>query len=79
MNFDSYRTIAGISVALTGFIGVILVLQHRDRSLSRLNLSTILGTSLGAMMFSFIPDFLGNFLSADTTWRVACGSFCPFQ
>jgi hypothetical protein len=75
VNFDSYRTIADISVALTGFIGIILVLQHKDRSFSRLGLSTILGTSFGAMMFSFVPDFLGNFLSADIAWRVACGSF----
>jgi hypothetical protein len=75
MSFDSYRTIADISVALTGFIGIILVLQHRDQSFSRLGLATILGSSLGAMMFSFVPDFLGNFLSSDTTWRVACGSF----
>ncbi len=75
MHFDSYRTIADIAVALTGFIGIILVLQHRDKSFSRLGLTTILGTSLGAMMFSFVPDFLGNFLSSDTTWRVSCGSF----
>lgn len=75
MIFDSYRTIADISVALTGFIGIIIVLQHRDKSFSRLGLSTILGTSLGAMMFSFVPDFLGNFLSSDTTWRFSCGSF----
>lgn len=75
MNFDSYRTVADIAVALIGFIGIILVLKHRDKSFSQLGLSTILGTSLGAMMFSFVPDFLGNFLSSDTTWRVACGSF----
>jgi len=75
MNFDSYRTIAEISVALTGFIGIVLVLQHRDRSFSQLWLATILGSSLGAVMFSFLPDFLGNFLSSDTAWRMACGSF----
>jgi len=75
MNFDSYRTIADIAVALTGFIGIILVLQHRDKSFAQLGLSTILGTSLGAMMFSFVPEFLLNFLSSDTAWRVACSSF----
>ena len=75
MNFDSYRTIAEISVALTGFIGIVVVLQHKDKSFSLLGLTTILATSLGAALFSFIPDFLGNFLSSDTTWRVACGSF----
>lgn len=75
MNFDSFRTIAEISVALTGFIGIILVLQHKDKSFAQLGLFTILGASLGAMMFSFVPEFLGNFLSAESTWRVACGSF----
>jgi hypothetical protein len=75
IDFDSFRTIAEISVALTGFIGIILVLKHRDKSFAQLGLSTILGASLGAMMFSFVPEFLGNFLSAETAWRVACGSF----
>jgi hypothetical protein len=31
MNFDAFRTIADISIALAGFIGIILVLQHRDK------------------------------------------------
>lgn len=75
IDFDSFRTIAEISVALTGFIGIILVLKHRDRSFAQLGLSTILGASLGAMMFSFVPEFLGNFLNAETAWRMACGSF----
>jgi hypothetical protein len=75
IDFDSFRTIAEISVALTGFIGIILVLKHRDKSFAQLGLSTILGASLGAMMFSFVPEFLGNFLSSGTAWRVACGSF----
>lgn len=75
MNFDAYRTIADISVALSGFIGIILVLQHRDKSFAEVGLATIFGTSLGAMMFSFVPDFLAGFLSSDTAWRVACGSF----
>ena len=75
INFDSFRTIAEISVALTGFIGIILVLKHRDKSFAQLGLTTILGASLGAMMFSFVPEFLGNFLSAETAWQVACGSF----
>jgi len=75
MSFDSYRTIAEISVALTGFIGIVVVLQPGDRAFSRLNLYTILGTTLGAALFSFVPDLLGNILSSEITWRVACGSF----
>ena len=65
MNFDAYRTIADISIALSGFIGIILVLQHRDKLFAELGLITIFGASLGAMMFSFVPDFLAGFLSAD--------------
>ena len=75
MNFDSYRTIAEMSVTLTGFIGIVVVLQHRDKTFSRLGLATIFGTSLGAAMFSFLPDFLWNMLRPDTAWRVACGTF----
>ena len=75
MNFDAYRTIADISIALSGFIGIILVLQHRDKLFAELGLITIFGASLGAMMFSFVPDFLAGFLSADNAWRLACGSF----
>jgi len=41
MNFDAYRTIADISVALSGFIGIILVLQHRDKSFAELGMATI--------------------------------------
>jgi hypothetical protein len=41
MNFDSYRTIAEMSVSLTGFIGIVVVLQHRDKSFSQLGLATI--------------------------------------
>jgi hypothetical protein len=75
MNFDAYRTIADISIALSGFIGIILVLQHRDKLFAELGLVTIFGASLGAMMFSFVPDFLMGFLGSDVAWRVACGIF----
>ncbi len=30
VDFDALRDIAGISVALAGFIGIVLALQHRD-------------------------------------------------
>jgi len=75
MNFDAYRTIAEISVALAGFIGIILVLQHRDRAFIQVGMITIFGTSFGAMMFSLAPDFLSRLLSTDTMWRVTCGTF----
>jgi len=75
MNFDSFRTVAEVSIALTGFLGIIVILQHKDKSFSRLQLVGILQTTLGAAMFSFLPDFLGHFLSAEAAWRLACGCF----
>jgi hypothetical protein len=75
MNFDAFRTIADISVALAGFIGIVLVLQHRDKAFFQVGMITIFGTSFGAMMFSLAPDFLSRLLSADTMWRVTCGAF----
>ena len=75
MNLDAFRTIAEISVALAGFIGIILVLQHRDRAFIQIGMITIFGTSFGAMMFALAPDFLSRLLSTDTMWRVSCGTF----
>jgi hypothetical protein len=75
MNFDSYRTVAEVSIALTGFVGIIVILQHKNKSFARLQLVGVLQTTLGAALFSFIPDFLENFLDAEAAWRLACGSF----
>ena len=75
MDFDALRTIADISVALAGFIGIILVLQHRDVAFMSLGMTTIFGASFGAMMFSLLPDFLSGLLSTETMWRVVCGVF----
>ena len=74
-DFEAYRTIADISVALAGFIGIIIVLQHRDKAFLELGLTTIFGTSFGAMMFALLPDLLARLLDAEAMWRVACGTF----
>ena len=75
MNFEAYRTIADISVALAGFIGIVIVLQHRDKAFFQLGLFTIFGAAFGAMMFALIPDLLSRLLSPETMWRVTCGTF----
>lgn len=75
MNFDAFRTISEISVTLTGFIGIVIVLQHRDKSFSQLGLFTILATTLGAALFGFLPDLLSGLFDATTTWRISCGVF----
>lgn len=75
MNFDAFRTIAEIAIALTGFIGIVVVLQPGDKAFSRLSIYTIMGTSLGTVLFAFLPDLLDEVLGSEATWRVACGSF----
>ncbi len=75
MVFDTYRTIAEVAVTLTGFIGVVVVLKRRDEHFSRLGLATIMSTSLGAVLFAFLPELLSGVFSEAVTWRLANGSF----
>jgi hypothetical protein len=44
VNYDAFRVIAEVAVTLTGFIGIVVVLRHRDRPFSRLGLATILAS-----------------------------------
>ena len=74
-DFEAYYAISNIAVALTGFIGIIIVMQHRDHRFPRLALSTILATSVGTMLFAYVPGLLQNSLGPDLAWRVANGSF----
>ena len=74
-DFESYYAISNIAVALAGFIGIIVVLQHKDQRFPRLVLSTILATFVGAMLFAYVPELLQNSLGPDLSWRVANGSF----
>ena len=75
VDFEALRTIAEISVTLAGIGGIIVVIQHRDAAFMALGMTTIFGTSFGAMMFALLPDFLSGILSTTTMWRVVCGVF----
>jgi hypothetical protein len=61
MTFDTYRSIAEVAVTLTGFIGVVVVLKNQNQDFSRIGLTTIMSTSLGAVMFAFVPELLSGF------------------
>ena len=78
-DFEAYYAISNIAVALTGFIGVIVAFQHKDRHFSRLALSTIFATSVGAMLFAYVPELLQRPLGEEMSWRVANGSFGLFH
>ncbi len=75
MDFEAYYAISNIAVALTGFIGIIVPLRYKDQRFPRLALSTILATSVGAMLFAYVPGLLQNSLGPDLSWKVANGSF----
>jgi hypothetical protein len=75
VNYDAFRVIAEVAITLTGFIGIVVVLHHRDRPFSRLGLATILGTSIGAVLFAFLPDLLDGVIGVDAAWRVSAGAF----
>ena len=74
-DFEAYYSISNLAVALTGFIGIIVALQYKDHRFPRLALSTILATSVGAMLFAYVPGLLQKTLGPEMSWRVATGSF----
>ena len=73
--FDSFRTIAEVSVTLAGFVGIIAVLRRRDEGFSRFGLVQLLQTTFAALFFALLPDLLSNVFSMDTTWRASAGAF----
>ena len=69
-------TIAEVAVALAGFTGVVAVLgNRRDQKWTpeeRLQLRTLVETSLTAMFLSFAPSVLSLTMTSDTAvWRLA--------
>ena len=75
VDFDSFRTIAEIAIALTGFIGILIVLRADHKAFPRLGVITILGTTLGAVLFAFVPEFLLELMDPEAAWRLATGAF----
>ena len=76
---DSQATltvIAEVSVALAGFTGVVAVLggrrEHDWTPGERLQLRTLVETSLTAMFLSFFPSVLDEIMSSESAvWRVS--------
>src|SRR5210317_1761468 len=69
-------TIAEVSIALAGFTGVVAVLGNRRKhdwtSEERLQLRTLVETSLTALFASFAPSVFHLILSSEATvWRSA--------
>lgn len=75
MSPSSYYTIAQIAITLTGFIAIIIAIQHDDTKFPNLAIVTILGTTVGAMIFSFVPEMLMSITDETTAWRISNGTF----
>lgn len=76
---DSFQTVAEIAVGLTGFVGIIVILQQRLGGYSRVVLLTFLQLTLGAAFFALLPDLLTELLAPENVWRVATGSFGAYH
>lgn len=75
MESSAFYTLAQIAITLTGFIAIMIALQHDDKKFSRLAVVSILGTTCGVVIFSFIPDLLTDYVSNSIAWRISCGTF----
>ena len=73
---STLSTIAEISVALAGFTGVVAVLGSRRKHdwtpEERLQLRTLVETSLTALFLSFAPSVLSSFTASESVvWRTS--------
>ena len=75
MSPESHYAISQIAVTLTRFIAILVAVQPKDHQFSRLAVVTILGTTVGALLFSFIPELLFGILERKLAWQISCGFF----
>ena len=80
MEFEAFRVIAQIATALVGFAGIIVALRSRLDDLPPLQLTGFLQTSIGALVFSMLPDLASLLaLLSGWSWQVLCGAFGLYQ
>ncbi len=78
------HTLAEVATAFAGFTGIVVVLGRRSigewRSNEKTIVSVLLASSLGVVLFAFVPD-LGSAaqLSPSTTWRVSAFLFASYH
>lgn len=76
MNYQPFDTIAEVAATFAGFVGVILVIRSRGGALPRLQMAGFLQTSLGAVAFALLPEFILEILTEEkTAWQLLCSLF----
>ncbi len=82
--YEILHTLAEVATAFAGFTGIVVVLGRRSigewRSNEKTIVSVLLASSLGVVLFAFVPD-LGSAaqLSPSTTWRVSAFLFASYH
>jgi hypothetical protein len=77
------ETIAQISIALTGFTGIVVALGRRElrdwTPVESFLLKALLYWSLGTMFLALVPSGLSTITAVREPWRVAHGAFAVFH
>jgi hypothetical protein len=81
---DTLHTIAEVGIAVTGFAGIVAAVRAGATAAPRLQatdpLLQLLGTSLGTVLFCFVPEWLDAAIaSPDTVWRLALGLYGAYR
>jgi hypothetical protein len=81
---DTLHTIAEVGIAVTGFAGIVAAVRAGATAAPRVQatdpLLQLLGTSLGTVLFCFVPEWLdAATASSDAVWRVALGLYGAYR
>jgi hypothetical protein len=81
---ETLHTIAEVGIAVTGFAGIVAAVRAGATAAPRLQatdpLLLLLGTSLGTVLFCFVPEWLDAAIaSSDTVWRLALGLYGVYR
>ncbi len=81
---ETLSTVAEVGIAITGFAGIIVAIGRRSdnewSAAAAANLRDLVGASLGAVLFSFVPVWLDAAIdSPDAVWQVSNGLYGVFR
>ena len=80
MEFEAFRVIAQIAAGLSGFVGILLVLQDRLARLPRRQMLGFLQASIGTLAFALLPDFVFSLpIATALGWAILGGLFGAYH
>ena len=80
---DTLHTIAEVGIAIAGFAGIVAAIDRRATSLAsgaHGPLAVLLGSSLGAVLFAFVPEWIdAAAASPAAVWQTSNGLFGVYR